>query len=194
MAVGTHYRLSLVATAAPSLHVNTFWFRQRVDTPGTTPNVALINDWKSIMEDVYRGLFGSWWTFQEYNVWIAKGSPENISVGANFNGRYAAAGNQQPNQLSSVVTWLTGIAGRSYRGRSYFGALGNTQIQGQFTSAQYRSAIDIFAYRLTNVWNTSSAFDFVIFSKKLDTTSKVTGYTRRDAIYTQRRRSAAYGE
>lgn len=194
MAVGTHYRLSLVATTGPALHVNTFWFRQRDEIPNQAPALALINDWKNVMEDVYRGLFGFWWKFQEYNVWIAKGSPENVGIAGSFEGRYAGPGQQMPSQLTSVVTWLTGISGRSYRGRAYIGALGSSQIQGQFTHASYRAAIDIFSYRLTQTFSTNTAWDFIIFSKKLDTTSKVTGYTRRDAIYTQRRRTAAYGD
>lgn len=194
MAIGTTYRLSLVATISGTLHVNTFHFRQRIDTPGETPNTVLINQWKSIMEDVYRGLFPALWNFQEYGVFVSTGSPENLAVAASFGGRRFTGGAGLPLQNAAVITWLTGIAGRRFRGRSYIGGLGIQDISNQELTPLYLSSLDIFAYRLVNQMRNDSAFDPVVYSKVNGTTSLITGYTLRSGVYTQRRRTHAYGE
>lgn len=194
MAIGTTYRLSLVGEIEGTLHVNTYHFRQRDDTPGVTPSAALINSWRSLMEDVYRGLFPNAWHHLAYNVWIAKGSPENLSVATDFYGRRSTGGELLPLQCAAVVTWLTGIAGRRFRGRSYFGCLGVDNVDSQNLSAIYLSALDLFAYRMVNLFKPSTAFDPVCYSKVNGTTSLITGYTVRSGVYTQRRRTKAYGE
>lgn len=194
MAIGTLYRLSSVARTSGTLHVNTWWFRQRVDTPGQTPNTVLINDWQTIMQDVYRGCFPSFWQHEQYNVFVDKGSPENLSISVAFNGRESAMGSPAPTQLSAVCTWLTGIAGRRFRGRTYFGSMGTGAFNGQVLGASHRSALDIFCFRLVNNFSAQSAFDFVVYSDANKTSNPVTGYTLRNEVYTQRRRTAAYGE
>lgn len=55
--------------------------------------------------------------------------PEFVSVAAAVPG--SGAGNPVPNQLAAVVTLRTALAGRSYRGRAYFGGF----IVGENTAA-----------------------------------------------------------
>jgi len=193
MAIGTTYRLSLVGLWQGTLHVNAFHFRQREDTPGETPNTRLINDWNTHMMDVYRGMFTPAFTITQENVYVAKGSPENLSVETAFIGRYALGSEPLPTQVASVTTWLTGIAGRRFRGRSYIGGLTEQQVDSQVIDSFYRSAVDIFANRLVNTFPGVTPFDYVVYSRVAGVTTKITGYTIRSGIYTQRRRAAHLG-
>lgn len=194
MAIGEHYRLSIVATTSATLHVNTFWFRQRENTPEAVPALALINDWRSLMDNVYRGCFPSFWQQQEYNVWISRGNPQNLNYVNVAPGRLNVTSTPSPTQLSAVVTWRTQIAGRRYRGRTYFGSFSPGMFSGQFITPTYFAALDIFSFQMLTTWQQQSRFDFVIFSKVADTTSLVTQRDIRNNVFTQRRRTAAYGE
>lgn len=194
MAIGTSYRLSIIALTSGTLHVNTYWMRQRVDTPGVAPSLALVNEWRSIMDNVYRGCFPNNWQQQEYSVFVAKGSPENLTYVNVAQGRGIFGGSPSPTQLSAVITWRTDIAGRRYRGRSYLGSLTSGSFSGQLLAPAYFSALDIFSFRMLNEWQNQSSFDFVIKSKVAGTTSKVTGRDIRNGVFTQRRRTAAYGQ
>lgn len=194
MAIGTLYRLSNVGIAEGALHVNTFWMRQRTDDPVLPPSQALVQDWRNIMDQTYRGCLPSHYEQREFNVFVSRGSPENLSVVNVAPGRGVFGGGPLPTQLSSVITWRTPIAGRRFRGRAYFGALTSGCISGQQLTTQYFFALDIFATRLRTVWNTDSHFDFVVFSKANLTSSIITDHDIRTGVFTQRRRTAAYGE
>lgn len=194
MAIGTAYRLSAVAKAGGALHVNTFWFRQRADTPDEQPAHNLVQWWINNLEAVYCGCFPGVWQLQEYNVWVSIGSPENFTYLKIRNGALLLGGYLMPTQCTGVVTWTTDIAGRRFRGRSYIGALQEGGVNSQELRAAWVSAVEIFAFRLVTNTSTTSAFDFVINSKKGGHTQRVTGAQVRSQVYTQRRRTAAYGE
>lgn len=193
MAIDTTYRLSAVGISQNAQHVNTFHFRQRADTPGVPPSQELIQWWINQMEDTYRGVFPSTWSLQEYNVYVSKGSPENLNYVRVVSGKLLAGGGPEASQLSAVVTWRTDIAGRRFRGRSYFGGWQTGCRQGQLISPFYASALEIFANRLITTTSNTSAFDYVVYSKVNQTTSRITGAAVRPGVYTQRRRTAAYG-
>lgn len=193
MAVDTVYRLSAVALAAGSQHVNTFHFRQRADTPGVPPSQELIQWWINQMEDTYRGCFPVHWSLQEYNVYVSKGSPENLNYVRVVSGKLLAGGGPDANQLAAVVTWRTDIAGRRFRGRSYFGAWQTGCHNQQLITPFYASALEIFSNRIITTTSNTSAFDYVVYSKVNGTTSRITGAAVRPNVYTQRRRTAAYG-
>jgi len=194
MAIGTSYRLSIVAVTSGTLHVNTFWMRQRVDTPGERPSLVLVNDWRQLMDQVYRGCFPSFWKQREYNVFVSKGSPENLTYVNAADGRFATGGGPAPTQLSAVLTWRTDIAGRRYRGRTYLGSLSTSFYSNQVITPSYFAALDIFSFQMLTTWQQQSHFDFVIKSDVAGTTSIVTNRDIRNGVFTQRRRTAAYGE
>jgi hypothetical protein len=65
-----------------------------------------------------------------------------------------SSGKGMPPQLSSVISWRTGVPGRSYRGRTFWGPprVSDTDSDG-FVGSPTRDSMDAFAVNLVTIFN-----------------------------------------
>jgi hypothetical protein len=111
-----------------------------------------------------------------------------IYVGATAQSSTGAAGGTVPYQCAAVATWRTVKAGKSYRGRTYFGPIISTAQNGQAWNStnvgQWNTALGTF---LSNV--ASSSFDLCVASKATDSSESVITGAFTGAMRTMRSRA-----
>jgi hypothetical protein len=107
----------------------------------------------------------------------------------------SASGTPVPNQVSMTITFLSGIAGRSYRGRNYIAGLQASTLADQRTwqgsgMSYVQSVYETFDGHLPSV-----SAEHVILSRFLDKAPReighaqpVIGYRANSQVHTQRRR------
>lgn len=126
--------------------------------------------------------------------------PEFVSVAAAVPG--TGAGNPLPNQLAAVVTLRTALAGRSFRGRAYFGGFiaGENTAAGAILAALNTALVAFVTNMQTDL--AASAITLGVISRpfagaagppvrpaRLGSVTPVTGIVTRDTKWdTQRRR------
>lgn len=99
---------------------------------------------------------------------------------------------------SAVIKWTTAVGGRSGRGRSYIGPLGNQNSSDGMLDGVYTAFITDFANRMLEVFSAAGAlYDghwlFAVYSRLLDVANAVTGASVRTQLKTQRRRQLGVG-
>jgi len=96
----------------------------------------------------------------------------------------------QPNNSAAIVTWRTGLAGRSYRGRTYLGPFANGTTDGNGTNlpSANQDAIQAAADDLVTASATSAQYSLVVWSEKLQSGTVVTAGQCRDYLASQRGR------
>jgi hypothetical protein len=118
-------------------------------------------------------------------------------------GVMGTTGYEGPPQVGPLITWRSDFAGRSYRGRTYWGPIGiNHMDTGSYDHAVAVN-LDDFAFTMLDVFQFGplTAFDphFCIFSRQHDgvpdlpgRVAFVTHYTIPNFLATQRRRQRYY--
>lgn len=83
-----------------------------------------------------------------------------------------------PGQVAWVVKFLTGLAGRSFRGRNYVGGLSSTYCAGDFITAGFAAGI-VGAYQmlLTGGGILPTDWQWVVVSRQSGGVPRVTGLT-----------------
>jgi len=92
---------------------------------------------------------------------------------------------------AGVVSWQTGVVGRSFRGRNYFGPISTTSgtaQDGHNLLGTFQVALQSAADTLRAV--TTNGVSFVVWSKKVNGSTNVTGAIARANLGTQRRRTS----
>lgn len=107
----------------------------------------------------------------------------------------SSAGVAVPNQVATTVTFLTGVAGRSYRGRNYVPGATNGALADQKTFTDGYLADILSVYEGMDTHLASAAAEHVVLSRFLDKAPResghaqaVIGYRVNAPIHTQRRR------
>lgn len=146
-----HIRTSgaITATEVTNLMVpfKTFWdnlatYRSpgTVTITGSRILLADISTWvKPVGSPGKPGYVGGYWSTPPL---ILAGTPSTSTAGS--------AASALPPQLASVISWRTAIAGRTGRGRTYVGNLGNTAQQGASVNAAYVTAVNTQTTTLIN--------------------------------------------
>ncbi len=102
----------------------------------------------------------------------------------------ASAGSCGAAQLSQVVTWRTASAGRSYRGRTYFGPfLYSACADGIWGSGQ-TTALQTAAAALISSIAANGSLKLCVLSRRHNTVTPITSSFVRNSVYTQRRRGS----
>lgn len=107
----------------------------------------------------------------------------------------SASGAGVTNQASLTVTFLTGIAGRSYRGRNYIGGLPNSQLGNLHTWGNTVLTAVLGVYEGMDEHLAAASSSHVVLSRYLDKVPRETGhaqdvigYRPNSLVATQRRR------
>lgn len=118
-----------------------------------------------------------------------------VSPGAQFQKVFtspgAGTGEMLAPQLAAVITWRTGLTGRSYRGRTFLAGFNEIDAAGQSLSATLITALNNYATALRTGLNTAG-YPLVVGSRLLEISTPVTSHTVRPYWRTQRRRTNPY--
>lgn len=177
--------------------VNIFWAKTTV-----APTFTNLNDFAAFLAGAYSTYLTP--------IFTADWKIDKISVQdwTSFNGQSveyippvlvqgAAAGDSTPGQVAAVNQWLTGLRGRSYRGRTYFAGLSENYTTKDTVHATAVTAIDDFAtHLLTTAFNNGWPMQVVSFQannqqRLTAVATQMTGHRVRTKLRTQRRRSSS---
>jgi hypothetical protein len=161
--------LNTFTQQASDLWVSTFL------TAAVTACYPTVTAWKQVRGYLY-GSAGK-------SVLVANANPINVP-GTN-------GGSPCPNQVAHVLTTLTGVPGRSHRGRVYLPAPGTSLLTaGQVTTANNTTIVNAYAAWLNAIRNSATAPGFGVVASSTQgamfTMTQIAGNTRLDV---QRRRA-----
>jgi hypothetical protein len=135
-------------------------------------------------------IFGSGWTLTEIKVTAGTSSgPNPVFV---FPQTLASSAlSRLPGQNAIVVSWKTGLGGRSFRGRTYLGPISQAVITSAgVVSAGSRTTIQNAATALIAALDTVG-MPLAVYSRKLGEATPVTSAAVGTTVDTQRRRRSA---
>jgi len=193
MALNDNYRLSVVGSALDQTIVNTFHFKQvsATITSGLPAPDEIIRLWSAggapTPMTTYLNCLPALYSVNQLIVINALNPLENGSAQVSgVGGR--GAGDICPPQCCSLLSLRTIGRGRSYRGRTYIGPLlESDQVNGVMNQV-IQDRLAAFASSVGASF-TGLEFDWVVYSRKLETSQRVTSTIVRTFIATQRRRS-----
>jgi hypothetical protein len=99
-----------------------------------------------------------------------------------------ASGVAVPEQLAGCISWRTGLAGRSHRGRSYMGPLTQDALTADRMNSGWAGAVNSAAATLISA-PSSSDLVLCVYSEVLDQTTAITQGTTTDLVRTMRSRA-----
>lgn len=105
------------------------------------------------------------------------------------------AGDSLPPQTAPVITWVTGLIGRRYRGRTfYWPAVEAQQADGVLTPGHI-GLLTSAATELMEIGNgvTTSTYTMMVYSRTFSISTPVTGFVVRPRLQSQRRRQLGAG-
>lgn len=151
MALNDTVQLAVIGKASSQQHIHTLHFRL-IDPTGVNTEQALIDDWQGSVRGAYRQLFQTGDTpcelYRASHVCGAvplRAPVEEAEVAPNIVGAHGAGGDRAPSWLAGVISWRTQFAGRSRRGRNFFGGLWEVQMAGNELTDGYYG--DLVAYK-----------------------------------------------
>lgn len=229
MAVGDVWKLTSKQTLYGQQIMNTAYFATKTVGQRTVSEcLALADAWKELwrVRQMDAIAYTTWEMREVYSVFVTYDTSQRRRTGGlvfdgAHTGTLTGAGTQAetPPQIAMVVTWLSGIAGRSNRGRSYLAAQNNEQITaGRFSSLHVTNVgsdlttwMGLYGPAGTNalwqqyIWSDQIAYGWRppkrgelnpvrIASPSPQTAGRpVTGFKVREVAFTQRRRTVGFG-
>ena len=199
MAVGDIFKLAVIWKTVDerSSFVNTFHYRQETDLIFDEPGEDLVQAFKAEAQAPYRNLVTSVALITQYSVYgitnplyVYEESPTPVAG--------TVSGEALPLQDAAVITWRTGLAGRSRRGRTYLPPTGESNQNGGVLIGSYLALMDTFA-NVAKVLNESelnlqvAKWQMGVWSATYQYFHPVTTHIARQTICTQRRRRAGVG-
>jgi len=110
------------------------------------------------------------------------------------NSQGTKVGGAAPANVAAVISWKTGLSGRSYHGRSYFsGWVISDFLQSILTSAQVTALSNLAQSLITYAGVVGCATDFVVASIKNLSLTPINGYVIDNIGDSQRRRLPGRG-
>lgn len=199
MAVDDVWEIIIKGTCAGQGILNVFHF---IDHAGSGDLPDWVDHWENTgapdCDTEYAGMLCNDWAPSEYL--LTKVSPlprgPQFSISADMPSGARLSSLALP--TSAVVKWLTAAGGRSGRGRSYFGPLGNQNTADGIMDGVYAAFIQAFVDAMKRVFVTGGAdydghWEFAVYSKLLDVANAVTDGVVRTELKTQRRRQIGVG-
>jgi hypothetical protein len=212
------YRLSVIGTVLGQQHVHTLHFRSTlagnaVAMDEATFQQGIIDDWQANARTQYRGMFYSIaFPCENYQVRkVCGGTPlpagvDEAEAGGSTGGALGSSTAPGPPWLANVVTWRTALAGRSFRGRSFFGGLDEADFAGAVVQANRLTPTGVYCTALITAFvtplETAVNQKLFVFSGKLaatvgiacqDAGSDVKSFQARTALATMKSRKAGHG-
>lgn len=197
MAVGDVYRLAIEGTPNDvDTFANILHYRQTLtQLPGLTSAESLIEAFVADAMPAYQAIMYEGFAFKACRVAQVTGGAEVAEEALTLFGTGAASGEFLPYQSAAIISWRTGQAGRSKRGRSYlFTPLEGDQVGGNL-SAGYISLMDdiVAAWQSITHPTNLAEFELVVWSATLLSAQVVTAGISRGLIGTQRSRRSGSG-
>jgi hypothetical protein len=129
---------------------------------------------------------------------VDNGLTATVPVTVNGSGTIATA--PSPNNIAVVMSWRTGFSGRSFRGRTFYAGIANTEVSDNLISTTLAANLLADATTLLNDL-IAGGHNLVVFSQYADGAPRVTGVGTPinqaiidNRIDTQRRRLPGTGE
>jgi hypothetical protein len=193
MSLNSVYRLSVVGSVIDQTIVNTFHFRQTVATlpDGETAPNAILRRWTTGTGSPlsqYLALLPVAYTIRELIVLNVADPLDNGSRQVTGTG-IRSAGDILPPQCCALLSIRTLGRGRSFRGRTYIGPLGESDQQQGSIGTGLQSALTAFVNSVFASYGGISGLEWTVYSRRLSTSNDVTQVIIRNFVATQRRRS-----
>jgi len=197
MAVNDYYWLiaELNNSAGDAVQVNRWVFQQRDLLIFDEPGEDLVEAFIDIVAPAYDNLYSSQYTLQTLRV---RGITDP-TYGYDRGGLSIAGvltGERVANQVSAIITWTTGLVGRSYRGRTFLPVASEAQMTNGSWSNTYLGYMTAFGNAMLAM--NAVSIDFApwklhVWSDTLAAATPVTGFITRSVPGTQRRRRLGRG-
>lgn len=193
MALNSVYRLSVVGSILDQTIVNTFHFRQTVATlpDGERGPDAILRRWttgQGSPQSQYLALLPVSYQSRELIVLNVADPLDNGSRQVTATG-IRSAGQILPPQCCALLSIRTQGRGRSFRGRTYIGPLGESDNDAGSISTGLQSAMTAFVNSVFTSYGGISGLEWTVYSRRLAQSNDVTQVLIRNFIATQRRRS-----
>lgn len=196
-AVGNVYRCSVGASTSNGTHINTFYLRQKAIPANNDIFQTIHDEWVANIQPSYLACFSSLFSLTAIRIAQIDGAIKGLpsqTLALTGLGQRAVTGDRQPGQLSAIIQFDTGFAGRRGRGRNFLGFLYEAdQLNGNMDSA-VRGIMGAYGTAMTTVFGTAHpSLEFVVYTKVTNTVTPVTSSQVKTPVYTQRRRRAGVG-
>lgn len=198
----TLFQLSLIGSSNGQSIVNVHHFQSTPaneallvsDAAAQVSAQALVDDWQANLQASWLGCHLLQYTLVTRRIQILE-RPGNVShrlVALDDNNGLPTAGTYDPGdgsgglledqQAAAVVRWVTNIAGRSHRGRSYIGPLPSSQINNGVVSAPNLAVINTYAQAMITRYTGAGAgsvlgWDLCVYSRPYSNTGLPAGAT-----------------
>lgn len=203
-------QLSVIGSVAGQQHIHTLHFRL-LDATSTNLEPSLIDSWQAACRTTFRGLFGTADSpCQLYRAQQVCGSlplrapAEEAEVSPNIAGSLTLTTDQLAPWLAAVISWRTAFAGRSRRGRNYFGGMSEEMVVGSTIHSTQLARLAAYRDAVLGEFGPSGAslnYRLVVHSRKIadtgvDCTASSTAITSglvRDQLASMKSRKAGHG-
>lgn len=210
MSLNDTAQLVVQGTVAGQLHLHTLHFRE-LDATGTNQEPGIIDEWQANCRTAFRGLFGTGDSpAQLYRCSQVCGSiplrapAEEAEVSPNIAGTLTLTTDQLPPWLAAVISWRTASAGRSRRGRNYFGGMSEEMINGDLIHSTQQTRLAAYRDALLAQFGPSGAsvnYKLVVHSHALalpgvqcqNSSTLITSGLVRTFVATMKSRKAGHG-
>lgn len=196
MAVGDVFRLSVVGASVDGRTqiVNTFHYRQDDALIFSEPGPDLVQAWLDDVDSDYRALISNIFSFNFFRVQGIT-SPLYVYEQTTASRLGTLTGEALPLTCAAVITWRTGLAGRSRRGRTYVPPANESAQNGSILTTSYIALMDAFADSAKAIPLTiaHSGYTMMVYSSVLGQSNAVTSHLSRNILGTQRRRRPGVG-
>lgn len=195
MAVNDIYQVNMVGRLHGQQTINVFHYIETT-TPAGSAEAALAQGFGAGVASEVKNAASVEWELEKISVQQIRPLPPLLPVeDASAAGPGAVAGESLPTSVAAVVTKRTGLAGRAYRGRSYFAGVPQSQeVDSQLSSAAlllWQDVADQMAQPISVA--PSGAFDPIVYHRALGTGNVIVSGLARPVLRNQRRRQVGKG-
>lgn len=193
MAINDIYRLAVECGAvnASGLVVNVFHYRQTTVNPVSSGAAELVNAFNTSLSALYVACFSSSAQLESYKARNLTVPTEGFDLTRGTPLAGTVTGDMIAPQNAELISWRTGLIGRSYRGRTYLPPTGESAVgsAGALGAGQL-AAMAAFATAAMSIAATANwaGFQLLVYSPTLGTGTPVTSYAVRGGIVIQRKR------
>lgn len=195
MASGDIYRLAVQGTG-PQVQqlVCVFHYAEPAVVIGN-PGFDLVDAWRDTAEADWANSFSSSCSITRYSVRGVTDPTFGYDLDLSTPVPGEQTGDAVPPQDAAVITWTTGLIGRSYRGRSYVWPMHEGSVSAGAINSGYATALGVFATSAMSVASALLSLNWTlqVWSPTLQIATPVVGYVVRPYLRSQRRRQPGVG-
>jgi hypothetical protein len=196
MAIGDVYRLTVECNHLGNgeEYINVHHFRQASGIVQAEEGADLCEAWVQLVQPLFIPLLSN--SIGAVSLEVRKvGDPSYIFGQTVTGGTGTSTGDMLPPFVAPLISWRTGLAGRSRRGRTYMPPTAESHQAGGVIAASYLGAWADWADQMIQLaaGATHGEWDLVVRSETLNNSFNVTGYLLRTRVARQSRRQLGVG-